>query len=149
MVTPSDAPNERPAFPIEALPIHRASLAVMTGVPALIGDCRWPVRFVTMKTQPNAGKSKRDAQAGKQRLIEGCFMGQSIAVGPCGPGEHSSKLIRSQRPRQTRHSTGLARDARPLPERFTLEARVLCRWRPTHGVVRGSQRTNRQRTTGA
>ena len=102
-----------------------------------------------MKTQPNAGKSKRDAQAGKQRLIEGCFMGQSIAVGPCGPGEHSSKLIRSQRPRQTRHSTGLARDARQLPERFTLEAKVFLDTTNPTGVARGSEWTNRQRTTGA
>src|SRR2546426_237226 len=41
----------------------------------------------------------------------GTFPGQSIAVGPCGPGEHSSKLIRSRRPRKDRYSTGLARDA--------------------------------------
>ena len=53
----------------------------------------------------------------------GTFPGQSIAVGPCGPGEHSSKLIRSRRSRQARRSTGLARDIRQLPERFTLEAK--------------------------
>jgi len=42
-----------------------------------------------------------------------------------------------------------SRDTRPLSERFTLEAKVSAVGdRPT-GVARGSQWTNRQRTTGA
>jgi len=44
-------------------------------------------------------------------------------VDPRGPGEHSSKLIRSRRRRQAQHPTGLARDTRQLPEPFTLEAK--------------------------
>ena len=72
------------------------------------------------------GPNRRPATRPKRRQTAidwRTLAGQSIAVGPCGPGEHSSKLIRSRRPRQARRSTGLARDIRQLPERFTLEAK--------------------------
>jgi len=65
-----------------------------------------------------------EGRARKQTATDwGTFPGQSIGVGPCGPGEHNSKLIRSRRPRQAQHSTGRARDGPPLLERFTLEAK--------------------------
>src|SRR5438270_3531828 len=73
-------------------------------------------------------------------------MGQSFAVGPCGPGEHSSKLIRSRRRRRARHSTVLARDIRQLPERFTLEAKVFADGdQPTAWHAAGNGRTTNAR----
>src|SRR6266480_5138725 len=94
--------------------------------------------------------AKTTRPRGRRTAIDwGTFPGQSIAVGPCGPGEHNSKLIRSRRPRQARHSTGLARDARQLPERFTLEAKVFADATNPTAVARGSEWTNRQRATGA
>src|SRR5438034_10030891 len=68
--------------------------------------------------------AKTTRRRGRRTAIDwGKFPGQSIAVGPCGPGEHSSKLIRSRQQRQAQYSTCLARDGRPLPERFTLGAK--------------------------
>ncbi len=58
---------------------------------------------------------QRNANGDKQRFDVSRAINRG---GPCGPGEHSSKLIRSRRPRQAQHSTSLARDSR-----FTLEAK--------------------------
>src|SRR5204863_1691108 len=87
---------------------------------------------------------------GRRTAIDwGKFPGQSIAVGPCGPGEHSSKLIRSRRPRQDRHSTGLDRDARQLPERLTLEAKVLADGDQSKVSNAAANGQTAKRTTGA
>src|SRR2546421_8267994 len=49
-------------------------------------------REVSREEGPNRSRATATRRTRRQTGIPG----QSIAVGPCGPGEHSSKLIRSR-----------------------------------------------------